>query len=82
MSTDGVGCSFVCWKPKSEADKKKITPMNVPVTEKTLLGAVDPGRTNIVTGIMLKLLGNADGQEGMSWLAYWVSKFKALKPLY
>lgn len=76
MATDGFGCSFVCWKPKSEADKEKITPMNVRISEKTVLGAVDPGRTNIVTGIILKLFGNAGGQGGTSWPAYLVSKFK------
>ena len=74
MSTDGVGCSFVCWKPKRQGGKKTNTAANV--TPKKV-SAVDPGVTNLVTGIRLNPgRDDDDGQEGMSRLGDRKSVFK------
>jgi hypothetical protein len=67
MSTDGVGCSFVFWKPKDRADKKKkkkLTPMDAPVTEETVVRVVDPGVTDIVRGITSNPSWIDDGRTG------------------
>jgi transposase len=53
MSTDGIGCSFVCWKPKRQGDGEPYTAVTVPMTEKTVVVGVDPGVTSIATGIRL-----------------------------
>ena len=68
MATDGVGCSFVCWKPKRQADGKAYTPMDVPITKgRRKFIAIDPGRTDLVTGVRYNLEWEYDAQTG-EWM--------------
>jgi hypothetical protein len=69
MATDGVGCSFVCWRPKRQGDKKAYTPETVPITKgrtKDFI-AIDPGKTDLVTGVRYKLEWWYDAQTG-EWM--------------
>lgn len=54
METDGVGCSFVCKKPK-RPHPKRYTPMDVPMNDSTVFLAADPGLGWIATLVALVL---------------------------
>ena len=61
MTTDGVGASFVCKKPKGDQAGEELTPENVPfVKGQTVFRAIDPGLTDLVTGITPDLLWSED----------------------
>jgi hypothetical protein len=67
MMTDGVGCSFVCQRPKRE-QAPEYTPENVPIEEDTEVLGIDPGERDIMVGVRLRLDWGSvgDGQEGGS----------------
>jgi hypothetical protein len=49
METDGIGCSFVCWKPEGQAGKES-TPQDVPMAKgRTVFRVVDPRVRDIGT---------------------------------
>jgi hypothetical protein len=61
METDGVGCSFICCRPRAAA-QDPYTPETVPYDpRKTTFKAIDPGMTNLVTGTTLEPSWDGDG---------------------
>jgi hypothetical protein len=60
METDGVGCSFVCCRPRAAA-QDPVTPENARIVPgETTVKAADPGQSALVT---LELGCDGDVQE-------------------
>ena len=66
MSTDGIGCSFLCNRPK-RASGPAPTPETVLMSESTRFIAIDPGLHYLARGITLLLGGGPGGDAPMGW---------------
>jgi len=65
MSTDGVGCSFKCERPKRESAPAH-TASSVSMNEDTIFMAIDPGKSGVV-GVE-KCLHSGSGEDAqMGW---------------
>ena len=55
VSTDGVGCSVVCSRPRSPPPRPSYAAETVPLDRKTVFKAIDPGLTDIWAGVIPSL---------------------------
>jgi hypothetical protein len=63
MSTDGVGCSFTCRRPR-RVQVKPYTPQTVPYDmSTTVFKSIDPGMTDIVVGVEPELVWSVQEPE-------------------